>query len=69
MEWKYIKEGLTRVNARIKTEDKMHTNDIKQFLNKYGTLIQYILQLKHWSIHASVFIIYIIYAFYSSLLL
>ena len=32
----------------------MHTNDIKQFLNNYGTLIQYILQLKHGSIHASV---------------
>ena len=51
---KYIKEGLTRVNARIKTKEKMHTKDIKHFLNNYGTLIQYILQLKHGSIHASV---------------
>ena len=32
----------------------MHTNDLKQFLKNYGTLIQYILQLKHGSIHASV---------------
>ena len=32
----------------------MHTNDIKQFLYNYGTLIQYILLLKHGSIHASV---------------
>ena len=33
---KYIKEGLTRVNARIKTEEKMHTNDINGFLITTG---------------------------------
>lgn len=51
---KYIKEGLTRQKAREKTEVKMKSKDLQTFVTGYADLIQYILDLKHGFIHATV---------------
>lgn len=51
---KYIKEELTRKKAREKTEEKMKSKDLQTFVNSYADLIQYILQLKLGSIHATI---------------
>lgn len=51
---KYIKEGLTREKAREKTEAKMKSKDLQTFVTGYADLIQYILDLKHGSIHATI---------------
>lgn len=50
---KYINKGLSRENARIQTEEKMNSKDLKRFSEKYGQLIQYILQMQNGSIHAN----------------
>lgn len=51
---KYIKEGLNRKEAEEKTDEKMKSNDIQTFVSNYAALIQYILQLRHGSLHATI---------------
>ena len=47
------KRGNGQGKCQNKNGGKMHTNDLKQFIQNKGTLIRYILQLKHGSIHAN----------------
>lgn len=47
---KYIKEGLTREEARENAIGKMKSKDLQTFVTNYTALIQYILLLKHGSI-------------------
>lgn len=51
---KYIKEGLNRKEAEEKTDEKMKSKDIQTFVSNYAALIQYILQLRHGSLHATI---------------
>lgn len=51
---KYIKEGLSREDARVQTEEKMKSKDLKKFLENYGQLILYILQINTGPIHTRV---------------
>jgi hypothetical protein len=51
---KYIKEGQSREDARIHTEEKMNSRDLKKFSEKYGQLILYILQIQNGPIHTQV---------------
>lgn len=48
----YIKEGLSRKDARVKTEEKMISKDIKRFSENYGLIILFILQLQNGPIHS-----------------
>ena len=51
---KYIKEGLSRKDARVKTEEKMISKDIKRFSENYGLIILFILQLQNGPIHSEI---------------
>lgn len=51
---KYIKEGLSREDARVQMEEKMKSKDLKKFLENYGQLILYILQINTGPIHTRV---------------
>ena len=51
---KYIKEGLSREDTRVQTEEKMNAKDLKKFLEKYGQLILYNLPLQHGSLQGNV---------------
>ena len=41
---KYVNDGLTEEEARIKANRKLNDADLDQFMSRYGTLIQYLLQ-------------------------
>jgi hypothetical protein len=43
---KYVKDGLTEEEARLKANRKLNEEDLEQFMPRYASLIQYILQLK-----------------------
>ena len=48
---KYMKTGLTGEEAIYKAEDKLRADDWKIFMNKYATLIVYIMKLQCGKIH------------------
>ena len=43
----YVNDGLTEEEARLKDNRKLNGVDLDQFMSSYGTLMQYILQLKN----------------------
>ena len=49
---KYVNDGLTEEEARLKANRKLNGVDLDQFMSSYGTLIQYILQLKNGKLHS-----------------
>ena len=49
-----MNDGLTEEEARIKANRKLNDVDLDQFMSRYGTLIQYILQLKNGKLHFKV---------------
>ena len=48
---KYVKDGLTEEEARMKGNRKLNDEDLEQFMSRYASLIQYILQLKDGRLH------------------
>ena len=48
---KYVKDGLTEEEARMKANRKLNDEDLEQFMSRYASLIQYILQLKDGRLH------------------
>ena len=51
---KYVNDGLTEEEARLKANRKLNGVDLNQIMSSYGTLIQYILQLKNGKLHFKV---------------
>ena len=51
---KYVKDGLTEEEARMKGNRKLNDEDLEQFMSRYASLIQYILQLKDGRLHLKV---------------
>jgi len=51
---KYIKDGQTEEEARLKANRKLKDEDLDQMMFRYHSLIQYILQLKNGSLHLKV---------------
>ena len=51
---KYMNDGLTEEEARLKANRKLNDVDLDQFMSRYCTLIQYILQLKNGKLHYKV---------------
>jgi len=51
---KYVNDGLTEEEARLKANRKLNGVDLDQFMSSYGTLIQYILQLKNGKLYSKV---------------
>jgi hypothetical protein len=51
---KYVNDVLTEEEARLKANQKLNGVDLDQFMSRYGTLIQYILQLKNGKLHSKV---------------
>lgn len=51
---KYIKTGLSEDEATDKAEDKLRSDDWKVFMNKYTTLICYIMKLQGRKIHTKI---------------
>ena len=51
---KYVKDGLTGEEARLKANRKLNDEDVEQFMFRYASLIQYILQLKDGILHLKV---------------
>ena len=51
---KYIKSGLSEDEAMDKADDKLRSDDWKVFMNKYATLIGYIMKLEGGKIHTNI---------------
>jgi hypothetical protein len=51
---KYVKDELTEEEARLKANRKLNEEDLEQFMPRYASLIQYILQLKDGRLHLKV---------------
>ena len=51
---KYVKDELTEEEARLKVNRKLNDEDLEQFMSRYASLIQYILQLKDGRLHLKV---------------
>ena len=51
---KYVNDGLTEEEARLKVNQKLNGVELDQFMSRYGTLIQYILQLQNGKLHSKV---------------
>ena len=51
---KYVNDGLTEAEARLEANRKLNGVVLDQFMSSYGTLIQYILQLKNGKLHSKV---------------
>jgi uncharacterized protein YnzC (UPF0291/DUF896 family) len=51
---KYVNDGLTEEEARLNANRKLNGVDLNQIMSSYGTLIQYILQLKNGKLHFKV---------------
>jgi hypothetical protein len=51
---KYMMTGLTEEEAMAKAEDKLRADDWKIFMNKYATLIGYIMKLQGGKIHTKI---------------
>jgi hypothetical protein len=51
---KYVTDGLTEEEARMKGNRKLNDEDLEQFMSRYASLIQYILQLKDGRLHLKV---------------
>jgi hypothetical protein len=49
-----MNDGLTEEEARLKANRKLNDVDLDQFMSRYCTLIQYILQLKNGKLHYKV---------------
>ena len=49
-----MNDGLTEEEARLKVNQKLNGVELDQFMSRYGTLIQYILQLKNGKLHSKV---------------
>ena len=43
---KYVEDGLTEEETRMKANRKLNDEDLEQFMSRYAGLIQYILQIK-----------------------
>jgi hypothetical protein len=43
---KYVEDGLTEEETRMKANRKLNDEDLEQFKSRYAGLIQYILQIK-----------------------
>ena len=48
---KFIRDGLTEEEPRLKANRNLNDNDLEQFMSRYASLIQYILQLKDGRLH------------------
>jgi hypothetical protein len=48
---KYVNDGLTEEEARMKANRKLNDEDLEHFMSRYASLIQYILQLKDGRLH------------------
>ena len=48
---KYVNDGLTKEEARMKANRKLNGVHLDQLMSSYGTLIQYVLQLKNGKLH------------------
>jgi DNA-directed RNA polymerase specialized sigma subunit len=51
---KYVKNELTEEEARMKVNRKLNDEDLEQFMSRYASLIQYILQLRDGRLHLKV---------------
>ena len=51
---KYVKDELTEEEARMKANRKLNDEDLEQFMSRYASLIQYILQLKDGRLHLKI---------------
>ena len=51
---KYVNDGLTEEEARLKANRKLNDEDLEQFMSRYASLIQYILQLKNGALHSKI---------------
>jgi hypothetical protein len=51
---KYVKDGLTEEETRLKANRKLNDEDLEQFMSRYASFIQYILQLKDGRLHLKV---------------
>ena len=49
-----MNDGLTEEETRLKANQKLNGVDLDQFMSRYGTLIQYILQLQNGKLHSKV---------------
>jgi hypothetical protein len=51
---KYVKDELTEEEERMKANRKLNDEDLEQFMSRYASLIQYILQLKDGRLHLKI---------------
>lgn len=51
---KYVKEGLSRNDARVKAEDKMNSKDLIRFSENYELIIVFIRRLKNRPNHSEI---------------
>jgi hypothetical protein len=51
---KYVKDRLTEEEVRMNANRKLNDEDLEQFMSRYASLIQYILQLKDGRLHLKV---------------
>ncbi len=51
---KYEKEGLSDAEAEEKADKKIREDDMRDFMNRYAKLIQYILQLRNGHLHGEI---------------
>ena len=50
----YMDEGMSEQEARIRAADKLKQQDVKAFLNIYGTMITSIRELQHGPVHSRI---------------
>ena len=49
-----MNDGLTEEEVRLKANRKLNDEDLEQFMSRYASLIQYILQLKNGALHSKI---------------
>jgi len=51
---KYVNDGLTEEEARLKADRKLKVEDLDQLMSKYGIFLRYELQLRGGKLHSKV---------------